>query len=145
MTIWKSIEPASLLMGKLKHGSDLLEEITNVCYKEDIRIGWIEALGAVKKARLGYYNQEMREYRFIDIDRPMEITKLVGNVSLKDGEPIVHAHITLSDMEGKTYGGHLVKGTEVFACEFILQVFDGVLFERAFDKVTGLPLWAMAE
>ena len=145
MAIWKSVESTKLFMGKLTHSGDLIEEITDVCRRENIRIGWIEALGAVQKARLGYYNQEIRKYQFIDLDHPLEITKLVGNISLRDGEPIVHAHITLADQEGNAYGGHLVPGTIIFACEFIIQAFEGPVFERAFDEETGLPLWAMEE
>jgi uncharacterized protein len=67
----------------------------------------------------------------------------VGNISLKDGNPMVHAHITLADEAGKAYGGHLIPGTVVFACEFILQVFEQPLLERGFDEATGLPLWSM--
>ncbi len=71
-----------------------------------------------------------------------EITKLVGNVSLKEGRPMVHAHVTLAD-EGKAFGGHLAPGTVVFACEFIIQVFEGVSLTRSLDAETGLQLWGM--
>jgi len=122
-----------------------LEELTGICRENNIQLGRIEALGAVKKARLGYYNQQTHEYQFFTLDQTLEITKLVGNISLKDGSPIVHAHITLADKTGKAYGGHLATGTVVFACEFIIEVFDGPVFERKFDKETGLPLWAIQE
>jgi predicted DNA-binding protein with PD1-like motif len=69
----------------------------------------------------------------------------VGNISLKDGNPIIHAHITLAGKTGKTYGGHLAPGTVIFACEFILEVFDGPIFERGFDEETSLPLWTISE
>ena len=121
-----------------------LEEITDICRKGNIRLGRMEALGAVQKARLGFYNQQTHAYQFIVIDQSLEITKLVGNVSLKDGLPFVHAHITLADMAGKAYGGHLAPGTVVFACEFLIESFDGPVLEREFDEGTGLPLWTMS-
>jgi predicted DNA-binding protein with PD1-like motif len=145
MAIMKKITPGELFMGKLSYGSDLLEEMNQVCRKKNVHLGRIEALGAVQKAHLGFYNQQSHEYQFFLIDQPLEITKLVGNVSLKDGSPIVHAHITLADEKGNAYGGHLAPGTVVFACEFILQSFGGPVFERGFDEKTGLPLWTMAE
>lgn len=80
---------------------------------------------AVKRARLAFYNQETHEYEFFLIDQPLEIRKLVGDVSLKDGHPFIHAHITLADKAGKAYGGHLAPAKVIFACEFILEVFDG--------------------
>ena len=132
-------------MGKLTHGCDLLEEITSICINENIKLARIEALGAVQKACIGYYDQKAREYRFVDLDEHLEITNLVGNVSLKDGIPIAHAHITFADATGKAYGGHLAPGTIVFACELILEAFDGPSFTRGLDEETGLPLWTMSE
>ncbi|MBU1052297.1 MAG: DNA-binding protein [Proteobacteria bacterium] len=143
MTIFNKIESSELFMGKISNGSDLLEEITDICRKKSIMLGRIEAIGAVQKARLAFYNQQTREYQFITIDQPLEITQLVGNISLKDGEPVVHAHITFADKTGQAYGGHLAPGTVVFACEFIMEVFTGQVFERKPDKLTGLHLWEM--
>ena len=138
------VQSRQLFIGKLDYGSDLLEEISLICQKEDIELGRVEALGAVQKACIGYYDQKAREYRFIELNRHLEITHLIGNISFKDGAPMVHAHITLADESGNAYGGHLSPGTIVFACEFILEVFDGPLLNRAFDQQTGLPLWSMS-
>ena len=145
MAITNKVKSNELFMGKLSHGGDLLEEITDICRKKNIQLGRVAALGAVQKARLAFYNQKTHEYQFFSINQALEITKLVGNISLKDGDPMVHAHITLADKTGKAYGGHLASGTVVFACEIILEVFDGPTLERKLDKETGLPLWAMSE
>lgn len=144
MAIMKKVKSSGFFMGKLSHGSDLLEEFTDICQKEDVRLGRIEAIGAVKRACIGFYNQQAREYQYLELNRPLEITSLVGNVSLKDGNPIVHAHITLADESGKAYGGHLAPGTIIFACEFFLESIEGPCFSRGFDDETGLPLWSMS-
>jgi predicted DNA-binding protein with PD1-like motif len=73
----------------------------------------------------------------------LEITSLTGNVSIKDGKPLVHVHVTLADKKGNAFGGHLAEGTIVFACEVCIQVFQGEPLKRGFDKTTGLPLWEM--
>jgi hypothetical protein len=145
MAVVREVKAVKMFMGKLEFGADLLEEITRICVDRDIHLGWVEALGAVKKARLGYYNQKEREYHFYELDQMLEITNLVGNVSIKDGVPIVHAHVTFSDKDGHAYGGHLAPGTIVFACEIVIQDFGGPKFERGFDQETGLPLWNMNE
>jgi hypothetical protein len=132
-----------MYIGRLQRGDDLLEAITALCRREKVHLGRIEALGAVERARLAFYDQQARKYRYFVLERPLEITKLTGNVSLKDGEPFVHAHVTLSDSDGSSYGGHLAQGTTVFACEVILQAFHGVSLERAFDESTGLSLWRL--
>jgi len=141
MAIYNEIKLVKTFIGKLQFGGDLLEELTSICEENDIRLGCVEALGAVKKGRIGFYDQQAREYNFIEIDKPLEITKLIGNISLRDGKPMVHAHITLSDSQGNAYGGHLAPGTIVFACEFIINSYDGPDHIRDYDEQTGLPLW----
>jgi uncharacterized protein len=143
MAMLREVNGVKCLMGRLAHGADLLDELTSVCTANGVTLGWVHALGALQKARLGYYDQNKQEYRYIDLDRHLEITNLVGNVSLKDGKPIVHAHVTLADDRGNAFGGHLAPGTIIFACEFCLQILDGPEFSRALDAQTGLPLWKM--
>ena len=140
MSTIKKVKIKEIIIGRLEHDRDLLEEITDICINEKITLGRIEALGAVKRARLAFYDQSAKKYRFFDIDKPMEITKLTGNISLKDETPMVHAHITMADHEGKAVGGHLAPGTIIFACEIIIEKYDGAPLERSFDETTGLPL-----
>ena len=128
-------------MGRLTHGADLLGELTRVCVENDISLGRVEAIGAVLKARIGFYNQSTRAYEFSTFNRPLEILNLTGNVSVRDEAPMVHAHITLGDHDGRVCGGHLAQGTIVFACEFIIQSIEGPACVRGFDQETGLPLW----
>jgi uncharacterized protein len=145
MGILKEVKKTSIFMGKLRNGADLLDELTEICRPRNIRLGRIEAIGAVRKACIGFYDQEKREYEYITIDQPMEITNLTGNISIKDGSPFVHAHITLADSSGRAFGGHLARGTIVFACECSIEVLEGPAFERGFDEDTGLSLWDIKE
>ena len=141
MTSIHEVTPRSLSMGKLHRGDDLLEAIGSICRDKNILLGRVEAIGAVEKATLGFYDQKRKQYEFFSIDSPHEITSLIGNVSLREGVPMVHAHITLSDEKGNVHGGHLASGTIVFACEVLIEAFDGPAFNREIDENTGLPLW----
>lgn len=145
VAIVKRVKPQGMFIGKLGYGKDLLDEITLIAREHNVRLGRVEALGAVQKARLGFYDQQTHEYQFLTIDQPCEITALVGNISLRDGKPMVHAHVTLSDREGRACGGHLAPGTIVFAAEVIVEAFDGPDFTRSKDEQTGLPLWTVTE
>ena len=58
---------------------------------------------------------------------------------------MVHAHMTLSDENGKTYGGHLAAGTIVFASEIVIRSFNEEPLKRGKDEETGLPLWEMED
>ncbi len=93
---------------RLAHGSDLLEALTEQCRYREIRMGFLSVIGAVQGATIGYYDQKDKVYRSRQLDGGLEITSCSGNISLKDGDIIIHAHILLSDAEGKTYGGHLL-------------------------------------
>lgn len=141
MAIYKTIESKQILMGKLSHGGDLLEELTEICHKENIVLGTVRAIGAVQKARIGYYDQDRREYQFTEINKHLEIASLSGNISLRDDKPMVHAHMTLSDDKYACFAGHLAAGTIIFACEFSITTCDGPAFLREYDQQTGLPLW----
>ena len=65
----------------------------------------------------------------------------IGNVSLKDGKPFIHAHILLADEQGKTIGGHLFSETIIYAGEINLQELTGKPMKRTYDSNTGLMLW----
>ena len=140
MSVYKTIESKRLIMGKLSHGGDLLEELTDVCKNENVVLGTIEAIGAVQKACIGYYNQQERKYQFTEIKKHLEIASLIGNISVHDGKPMVHAHVTFSDDESACYAGHLAAGTTIFACEFVIAECEGPSFIRDYDEETGLPL-----
>ncbi len=141
MAVYNKIQQKQMFVGKLDYDGDLLDQLTAICQKENISLGKVQAIGAVQKAKVGYYNQKTREYQLIEIDRNLEITNLCGNISLRDNKPMVHAHITLADKDGNAFGGHLVQGTIVFACEFIIHILAGPAYHRAHDENTGLPLW----
>lgn len=133
------------VVGRLPRGADLLEALAEVARRHGVRTGWYQFFGAVERARLAFYDQARREYLPVEWDRPLEIAAGVGNVSLLDGEPFVHAHVTLSDREGRALGGHVLPGTVVFAAEYVLWELAGAPpLERHPDPDTGLRLWPPA-
>jgi predicted DNA-binding protein with PD1-like motif len=104
-------------------------------------MGFFVAIGAVKFAKVAFYDQDDHTYRDYSIDEPAEILNCTGNVSELDGEIFVHAHITLGLKDGTVKGGHLVEGTKIFACELFIIPLDGDQLKRTFDEKTGLKLW----
>jgi hypothetical protein len=134
------------IIGKLSYDSDIIEELQKICIENNLRAGTITVIGAVKKAVVGYFDQITRKYLSIELkdetgSTDMEILSISGNISIRDGNSFVHAHITLSDRFGIAYGGHLMPGTIVFAGEYIIQALKGPDLIRVFDKTTSLYLW----
>jgi hypothetical protein len=126
---------------RLKHDADLVQSITSLARSRGIEAASFAAIGALKHARLGYYDQISHQYRQIEIDSPHEMASCVGNISLKDGEPFVHTHVVLADKTGNARAGHLFEGI-VFAAEVHLRQLEGPRLERKYDELTGLSLWS---
>ncbi len=137
----KRAEIKEVLVGRLQRGDDLLEVLTGLCKTLNLRLGKIQGIGAVERARLGFYDQGSKEYGYREFDLPMEILSLTGNISLLNGEPMLHAHITLGTEDGQAFGGHLAPGTRVFAFEYTIEVMEGAELHRCTDDPTGLLLW----
>jgi predicted DNA-binding protein with PD1-like motif len=138
--VYVEFNPGRNFLVRVEHDSDLIQFVTELAEKEKIVIATITAVGALKQAKLGFYDQENHEYHEIRIDSPHEIACCVGNISIKDGRPFIHAHAVLADKNGNTKAGHLLKGT-VFAAEVHLRELKGAELERKYDNVTGLSLW----
>lgn len=126
---------------RIAKGKDLVEELQSFVLRQGIHFGEIMAIGAVERATIGYYHQSSRKYETLTFNDDLEITSCLGNISIKDGQPFVHAHMTLADRAGKVIGGHLMPGTIIFACEVIIHEFGGEAAVRVVDDETSLFLW----
>ena len=133
-------EIAGSYVVKLPYGGDLLKSIKRVVRDMNIHAASLTAIGAVKKARVSYYDQTAKKYNELIFDEPMEIVSCVGNITEMRGDTIVHAHLILSDEKGRAFGGHLLEGTELFACELMINEYKNLRISRKYDERTGLNL-----
>jgi len=128
-------------VGRLETGSDLVQEIERFCAEQGITAAQVTVIGAVRRARYAYYEQGDQHYRELESATHHELVGFVGNVSLRDGRPFLHAHATFADADGSTVGGHLLPGCEVFAGEVMIRELGDVSLVRMHDEETGLALW----
>ncbi len=131
------------LLVRLPQDAELVQSLAELCRSKGIEAGAFTAIGAFKRARLGYYDQKNLKYREIGVESPHEMASCVGNVSVSDGKPFVHVHVVLADEKGNTKAGHLLEGT-VFAAEVDLRRLEGPKLERKHDEATNLWLWKTA-
>lgn len=129
------------LLVRLPKGEDLLASLVAVCLEKNIAKGHVSLVGALEKAVLGYYPQDTREYAVQTLEEGTEILAGLGNVSLKDGQPVVHLHLTLLKRDFTVTGGHAMPGSILFAGEACLTPIEGPHLHRSLDAATGLPLW----
>jgi predicted DNA-binding protein with PD1-like motif len=135
-----TVGPVHIL--KPAYGSDLLKELNDFVHVQGINLAWFSGLGAVSRATIRYYDQVRQDWVDMEHEQRLEVAGMVGNVSLLDGEPIVHAHITFADGQGRCFGGHLGPNTTVFNMEILLTTLSaGKSVVRKMDAQTGLTVW----
>ena len=89
-----------------------------------------------------YFNQIKKEYEHHELQGGHEVLSGLGNVSLLDGEPFVHIHMTVADNEGKAFGGHLDEGTRVWLIEAIIKEINSKEYiKRKLDNELCLNVW----
>lgn len=124
---------------RLIRGEEVIASLTSLAEEEKIQSGFLFGLGAVVNPKLGYFDLEKKEYLSQVFEGDFEIVNLTGNISLLDGKPFIHAHMTISDQECKTYGGHLFSA-QIHATGEITIIDLGLAVTRKLDQQVGLKL-----
>lgn len=129
-----------ILFARLSEGEDLVDSIKQTAQKGGVKSGLILLIGSLKHATLGYYKEG--EYKPIPVEGPLEIASCIGNIAEDDkGDTIVHAHLVVSDENGRASGGHMMKNCIVGAtAELTIVEATGLGLRRVFDEKTKLKL-----
>jgi hypothetical protein len=109
---------------RLKPGQDLFDEIENIVKDKTINAGCILCcVGSLTHATLRFANSENSS----EYEGHFEIVSLTGTVSINGS----HLHISISDGEGKTIGGHLLPGCRIYTtAEIVLAIFEDIIYQR---------------
>jgi len=144
VTKYVKSEIGKAVFARLLEGEDLLETITQVATKSKIHAGFFNLIGTLKSANLGYYQNG--KYTPIEMKKPLEIVSCLGNISMKEGKPFPHAHLTVSDDRGRVFGGHAMPGCIIgVTAELALIEALGLKMTRQFDEVTKLSLLSFSK
>ena len=115
-------------------------KLLEVAEKEKIQSAWINGIGAITDVEIGYYDLEQKAYVKKEFNNQYELISLMGNISLVDKKPFIHTHISFSDTDYKTFGGHLFDAKILAAGEFFMSLSDKPL-SRKLNCDIGLALW----
>lgn len=125
---------------RLSPGAELVAELTAHCAQHAIHQALIAGIGALRRPEIGSYSFEEGVYHRLQLAGDWELLTLNANVSLREGRPFIHPHVTLGNSAGEVRGGHLFSA-EVLVAEIFVQVLEGEPLERVPDAETGLSLW----
>jgi predicted DNA-binding protein with PD1-like motif len=96
-------------------------------------------IGAMRHVSITYYDIEARRYLPDQVfDEQLEVLCLTGNIASFDGEPLVHAHITLGRRDYSVIGGHLRRGIVCPTLEVVVSELPEPM-ERKTDPAYKLP------
>lgn len=144
MIFSKDAPVSRVVVGRVHRGRRLQDALAELAAEHRLTAGWFSGLGAFEWVDVTEYCQSTRKYEEAHRFERCELLSMVGNLSIKEGEPFWHLHATVSRREGGqevVYGGHVVDA-QIFALEFRVECLDGVQLMRSLDEPTGLQLWA---
>jgi len=109
---------------RLKPGHDLFESLEMFVRENNIEAGCVlSGVGSLTRAVLRFANRDF----YSEYEGHFEIVSLTGTVSVHGS----HLHISISDGDGRTIGGHLVSGCKIYTtAEIVLAVFEDVAYKR---------------
>jgi uncharacterized protein len=116
---------------RLPSGQDLLDSIDAFVMQKNIEAGCIlSGVGSLTHAVLRLANREI----YNEYDGFFEIVSITGTVSVHGS----HLHISISDGDGVTIGGHLVSGCKIYTtAEIVIAIFPDVVYKREFADDSG--------
>ncbi|HWP48598.1 MAG TPA: PPC domain-containing DNA-binding protein [Candidatus Limnocylindrales bacterium] len=120
-------------------GDELMSGLLNFARSQKLKASHFTAIGAFSEAILGYFSRESKEYKKIPIREQVEVLSLIGDISLKDGEPKIHAHGVVGKSDGTAHGGHILEA-RVWPTLEVMIVESPAYLQRKYDEETGLAL-----
>jgi len=120
-------------------GDEVMDILKTFANEHSLKASRITAIGAFRKAVLGYYDFSIKDYKKIPVNEQVEVVSLLGDIALYGNDSKVHAHVVLGRSDGMAMGGHLLQATVHPTLEVILTESPGYL-QRRMDEATGLAL-----
>lgn len=126
---------------RFDRGDEVIGALQAFCQEQGIGAAALVGIGACSSVTLSFYRLAARSYEDRVVAEDQEICSLQGNVALRNGAPVIHAHGTFSDRRGNVHGGHIKHLVVSATCEVSLTVLEGAM-RRSPNAEVGLNLLA---
>lgn len=120
-------------------GDEVIAQLEDFAREQALRASHFTAIGAFRRALLGYFDIETKRYLETPVETQVEVLALNGFITESDDGPSVHGHVTLGRADGMALGGHLLEGVVRPTLELVVSEAPHEL-RRKRDPTTGLPL-----
>lgn len=120
-------------------GDEVIGELRRFAREQGLGASRFTAIGAFRRAVLGYFDWERKDYRRNPVEEQVEVVALSGFITEAEDGPAVHAHVALGRADGQAYAGHLLEGHVRPTLELEITESPRHL-RRRLDPESGLPL-----
>jgi len=101
-------------------GDEVMEGLVRFAKEHRISASQFSGIGAFEEVTVAFFVPAKKDYNKIVIREQMEVLSLLGDVSVEEGEPKIHAHVVLGKSDASAHGGHLVSARVNPTLELIL-------------------------
>ena len=121
-------------------GDEIANALKQFANEQELTGSSFKAIGALSDVKLGWFNWETKKYETAaEIKEQVEVLSLIGDITLHDGKPEVHAHIVVGKKDGTAHGGHLQQAHVRPTLELVLTESSETL-RKKYDPESGLAL-----
>jgi predicted DNA-binding protein with PD1-like motif len=111
-------------------GDEVVSGLTEFAQTYHVKSAQYTAIGDATTAKVGWYDYSRKMFKVIPIQKPCEVTSLIGDIALFNNKPVAHSHINLADEEGISHGGHLLELFTGPTMEVFVTVYQTLLYKK---------------
>ena len=137
-----------IITARLRPGTDLLSGIKEITKQYAILAGaLVVSFGSLASAEVSWKEgskpDPSKKFERVRLEGPLSFLASQGKVGITaQGEPVVHIHGVLTDLEGRCWGGHFYEGDNpIFSTfEIVIQEILGVRHTKIYDEESEVKL-----
>ena len=111
-------------------GDEVVSGLTELAETHHVRSAQYTAIGDALSGKVGWYDFNRKMFKVIPINRPCEVTSLIGDIAVYNGKAVAHSHINLADEDGISHGGHLLELIIGPTLEVFVTVYQSSLYKK---------------
>jgi len=123
----------------LAKGDEVMSGLTDFARQNKVTSASFTAIGAFSSATVAWFDDSKREFKLNPINEQVELTSMIGNITLVKGQPAVHTHMSVASSDGTVRGGHVINAFVFPTLELFMTVYPTALHKER-DAATGLML-----
>ena len=130
------VKQYAIVLGK---GDEVMSGLTDFARQNKVISASFNAIGAFSNATVAWFDDSKREFKLNPINDQVELTSMIGNITLVKGQPAVHTHASVASSDGTVRGGHVISAFVFPTLELFMTVYPTALHKER-DPATGLML-----